>query len=277
MAEYIKDYSIFYEFIKKFMPNGFKEVNENDPVFLELNELLEANNQFFYIADIIQLKILWTSRQSKKIIGIEPEDVSPYFFMEATHPDDIQRLNLGKTRLIKLSQDMFIAGEGKALLSTNFNVRNATGGYTNLFMQNYLFYTEVPYKTVFYLKIHTDIEWCKKIKKGFHYYLGNDIAYFTFPDEKLLSLSSVFTLREFEIIKLIESGMSTKKISEKLFLSPYTVNTHRANILKKSAHNKISDLISELVEKGIYNLSQTLLYHPVHQNKKQHVYLLLFV
>jgi DNA-binding CsgD family transcriptional regulator len=251
MAEYIKDYSIFYEFIKKFMPNGFKEVNENDPVFLELNELLEANNQFFYIADIIQLKILWTSRQSKKIIGIEPEDVSPYFFMEATHPDDIQRLNLGKTRLIKLSQDIFIAGEGKALLSTNFNVRNATGGYTNLFMQNYLFYTEVPYKTVFYLKIHTDIDWCKKIKNGFHYYLGNDITYFRYPDEKLLSLSSVFTLREFEIIKLIESGMSTKKISEKLFLSPYTVNTHRANILKKSAHNKISDLISELVEKGI--------------------------
>ncbi len=251
MTAYKKEYTIFHAFIERFLPNGFNEIDENDPVLVELNELLEVNNQFFYIADIIQMKILWTSKQSKKIIGIEPKDVSPYFFMAATHPDDIQRLNLGRTKLIKLAQDIFIAGEGTALLSTNFNVRNATGSYTNLFYQNYLFYTEVPYKTVFYLKIHTDIDWCKKIKKGFHYYLGNDISYFRYPDEKLLSLSDVFTLREFEIIKLIESGMSTRKISEKLFLSPYTVNTHRANILKKSAHNKISDLISELVEKGI--------------------------
>ena len=251
MVGYIKDYGVFYEFIKRFMPNGFKEVNENDPVILELNELLEANNQFFYIADIIQLKILWTSRQSKKIIGIEPEDVSPYFFMEATHPDDIQRINLGRAKLIKMAQDIYIAGEGATLLSTNFNIRNAKGTYTNLFMQNYLFYTEVPYKTVFYLNILTDIDWCKKIKKGFHYYLGNDFSYLRYPDEELLNLSSIYTLREFEIIKLIESGMSTRKISEKLFLSPYTVNTHRANILKKSAHNKISDLIFELSVKGV--------------------------
>lgn len=251
MAEYIKDYSIFYEFIKKFMPNGFKEVNENDPVFLELNELLEANNQFFYVADIIQMKVLYTSKRSKEMIGIDPQDVTPYFFMEATHPNDIQRLNLGRAKLIKLAQDIFIAGSGNIFLSTNFKVRNAKGTYTNLFIQCYLFYSDSPYKTVYFLKIHTDIDWCKKIKNGFHYYLGNDYSFFRYPDEELLSLSNVFTIREFEIIKLIESGLSTKEISEKLFLSPYTVNTHRRNILKKSRHTKISELIIDLIDKGI--------------------------
>lgn len=251
MANYIKEYSAFYEFIDRFMPNGFKEVNENDSIFLELNELLETNNQFFFIGDIILLKILWTSKKSKKIIGVEPENITPYFFMEATHPDDIQRINLGRAKLIKMAQDIYIAGEGATLLSTNFNIRNANGTYTNLFVQNYLFYTEVPYKTVFYLNIITDIDWCKKIKKSFHYYLGNDFSYLRYPDEELLNLSSIYTLREFEIIKLIESGKSTKEISEKLYLSPYTVNTHRGNILKKSGHNKISDLIFELSEKGV--------------------------
>ncbi len=48
MANYIKEYSAFYEFIDRFMPNGFKEVNESDSIFLELNELLDTNNQFFF-------------------------------------------------------------------------------------------------------------------------------------------------------------------------------------------------------------------------------------
>jgi DNA-binding CsgD family transcriptional regulator len=251
MAAYKKEYTVFHAFIERFLPDGFKAIDENDSILTELDELLEANNQFFFIADIIQLKLLYTSKQSKRIIGLDPHEVSPLYFMEATHPDDLNRFNLTRTKFIKLAQDIFIAGTGTTLLSTNFKVRKATGAYTNLFMQNYLFYTEVPYKTVFYLKIHTDIDWCKKMKNGFHHYLGNDKSFFRFPDEELLQLSNVFTNREFEIIKLIMSGFSTKEISDKLFLSPYTVNTHRGNILKKSGHTKISELIIEFKDKGI--------------------------
>lgn len=251
MEVYIKDYNVYLNFIEQFLPEGFINIHKNNPHLIELEELLEDNNQFFYIADIIQMKVLYTSKRSKEMIGVEPQDVTPYFFMEATHPNDIQRLNLGRAKLIKLAQDIFIKGSGNILLSTNFNVRNAKGTYTNLFIQCYLFYSDTPYKTVYFLKIHTDIDWCKKIKKGFHYYLGDDFSFFRYPDEELLSLGNVFTSREFEIIKLIESGLSTKEISEKLFLSPYTVNTHRSNILKKSGHTKISELIIDLMEKGM--------------------------
>jgi len=65
-----------------------------------------------------------------------------------------------------------------------------------------------------------------------------------------LNGGSNFTKREFEIIKLIELGMSTEQIAEKLFLSPYTINTHRANILKKSGKAHVSELIYELLEEG---------------------------
>ena len=57
--------------------------------------------------------------------------------------------------------------------------------------------------------------------------------------------------REFEIIRLIEAGLSTEQIAEKLFLSVYTVNTHRGNILKKTHKSQISDLIYELKERGV--------------------------
>ena len=41
------------------------------------------------------------------------------------------------------------------------------------------------------------------------------------------------TKREVEIIKLICDELSTRQISDKLFLSEFTVNTHRKNILRK--------------------------------------------
>lgn len=51
-------------------------------------------------------------------------------------------------------------------------------------------------------------------------------------DEESARLNSL-TDREIDIIKLLKEGCTTEEIAEKLFLSPRTVDTHRAKILKK--------------------------------------------
>jgi len=62
---------------------------------------------------------------------------------------------------------------------------------------------------------------------------------------------NVFSVREFEIIRLIEAGLDSEKIAEKLFLSVHTVNTHRRNMLEKSGRASIADLIYYLKERGV--------------------------
>lgn len=245
-----QNYDLFLEFVNTYSPIGFQDIDNHDPLMMKLEDIMEKNNQFFYIADIIQMKVLFTSKRSVEMIGVQPKDVNPYHFMEATHSDDIQRLNLGRAKIIKLAQGIFIAKEGTILFSTNFKIRNAIGEYSNFLIQCYLFYSPL-YNTVFFLKIHSNIDWCEKIKHGYHYYIGNDLSHFKYPDEKLLQLGNIYTRREFEIIKLIEAGMNSEQIAEKLFLSHYTVNAHRANILKKSGKTNISELIFELMEKGM--------------------------
>jgi hypothetical protein len=136
-------------------------------------------------------------------------------------------------------------------MSVNYRFRNPSGGYSNILVQGYLFFTSVPYKTVFFFKLHTNIDWSKKIANCIHYYIGNDLSYFRFPDEELLKIGHGLTIREFEIIRLIEAGLSSEQIAEKLFLSPYTINTHRANILGKTGKAHIFDLIYELKEGGL--------------------------
>jgi DNA-binding CsgD family transcriptional regulator len=246
-----QSYSLFLKFIETYGPVGFNKINSDDPLMVELEKMMEINDQFFYVADIIQMKVIFTSKRSKQMTGVEPADVTPYYFMEATHPDDIQRLNLGRAKIIKMAQDLFIAKEGFALLSTNFKIRNSTGGYTQFLIQNYLYYTSIPYNTVFFLKIHTNIDWSKKIKHGYHYYIGKDMSFFRYPDEEFLNMGNVFSDREFEIIRLIESGLNSDQIAEKLFLSVFTVHTHRRNILTKTGKKTISDLIYELKERGV--------------------------
>ena len=62
---------------------------------------------------------------------------------------------------------------------------------------------------------------------------------------------NIFSGREFEIIRLIESGLGSEEIAEKLFLSVHTVTTHRRNILEKAGKPHISDLIYDLKERGL--------------------------
>ena len=249
------DYSLFHKFIEAYSPAGFTTIDRKDHLMMALDEMM-SNDQFLYISDIIQMKVLFTSSRSLQVIGIPPEEVTPYHFMECTHTDDIQRLNRARAKVIKLAQDLYIAEKGFTLMSTNFRMRTPAGSYTNFLIQAYLFFTALPYKTVFFLKIHTNIDRFKKIKYGYHYYIGDDLKYFRYPDDELLNRGNVFTEREFEIIRLIESGLNTEQIALKLFLSPLTINTHRANILEKTGKTHISDLIYDLKERGLLSSNQ---------------------
>lgn len=246
-----QDYSLFHKFNVNYSPNGFNKINPDDSLMQDLELMMENNNQFFFVCDLIQMRILFTSKRSTKMIGVEPENVTPYHFFEATHPDDIQRHSLGRTQLFKVAQELFIAKKGSALASSNFRILCADGKYKCLLFQCYLFYSEKPIKTVYVIQVHTNVDWCKKLKKQFHYYSGNDLSLFKFPDEELMRIGHLFTKREFEIIKLIEHGLNSEQIAEKLFLSHFTVNAHRANIIKKSNMANMSEVIHALNESGL--------------------------
>ena len=61
----------------------------------------------------------------------------------------------------------------------------------------------------------------------------------------------LLTGREREILQLIAEGHSNKEIASRLFLSVYTVETHRKNILDKLRLRGTADLILYAVRKGI--------------------------
>jgi len=243
-------YKLFFEFMKAYSPAGFKGIDRGDSLILTLEEMMDENNQYLSVFDMLHMKTLFVSQGIIKILGVKPEDLTSYHFKEATHPDDLKRQELGLVQLFKIAHELFVAKKGEMFISSNLRMRMPNGNYTNQLVQGFLFFNLLPIETVYMIHINTDISWIKNIKHGFHYYLGNDLSYFRYPDEELLMTGNIFSEREFEIIKLVHDGFDSEQIAEKLFLSRHTVNTHRKNILEKTGKDHISDLIYYLQERG---------------------------
>jgi DNA-binding NarL/FixJ family response regulator len=71
---------------------------------------------------------------------------------------------------------------------------------------------------------------------------------------KALKASSpwmALSLREREILKLIAEGQKSAKIAEYLCISPKTVETHRAKVMKKLGLRTTADLVAFALKKGL--------------------------
>lgn len=71
-------------------------------------------------------------------------------------------------------------------------------------------------------------------------------------DEKQIKL----TQRELEVLQLVFEGLSTTEISERIFLSPRTVETHRSNLLAKTSTNNTARLIHYALKNGLIKLPE---------------------
>jgi len=245
------NYSIYFDFIESYLPTGFQNINPEDPIMLRLEQVMEENDQYFQIADLGQMQFLYTSKRIAQLVGVKPEEINPGHYMQLIHPDDEDRLGQARARVFKMEKEIFMAKAGSSLTSYNLRMRNPAGAYTNLFFQDYMFFSPIPHKVVFFLQVVTNIDWFKMKKNCFHHYVGSDLSLFRFPDDKLMKIGLELSERELEIVRLIEKGFSSKQIADKLFLSVFTVNTHRSNILDKSGKASIPDLIYELKEQGL--------------------------
>jgi DNA-binding NarL/FixJ family response regulator len=82
------------------------------------------------------------------------------------------------------------------------------------------------------------------IQQSLNKSFANHLQHAQTPADK----TKVLSPREIEIIKLIVQDMSTADISKKLYLSVYTVETHRKNIWRKTGVKSLVSLINFVKE-----------------------------
>ncbi len=245
-----QNYELYFRFIKTYLPAGFQEINRQDPLLLELEEMTENNRQFFYVADLIRIQILFTSKRSAQMMGTEPDKFTPERPFEVRHPDDKEKHAVLRGKLFKAAHELYNTEKGEKFFSSCTRILNQENKYVPVLSQAWFFYTEIPHKTVYLLMVFTEVDSFSKSCCAYHHYFGNDPSYFRYPDEKLMETGNIFSDREFEIIQLLAKGLNTKQIAQKLFISPFTVNTHRSNILQKTEKTSVHELLSWLTDLG---------------------------
>ena len=81
-------------------------------------------------------------------------------------------------------------------------------------------------------------------------HLSSDAGIST-SEQKELKNQPTLTSREKEILTLISEGFTNPQIAEKLFISLYTVETHRKNLLSKFNTNNTASLIKIAATNGL--------------------------
>jgi len=84
--------------------------------------------------------------------------------------------------------------------------------------------------------------------KYFHESLSVRLIEQELKEENTSALFPKLTSREKEVLNLICNGLSSQEISEKLFISFHTVESHRANLMHKTGVNKTAGLVRWAVE-----------------------------
>ena len=89
------------------------------------------------------------------------------------------------------------------------------------------------------------------VHKGHIFFSGEvGMAFQEYQKSSLIDLP-VLTPREKEVLELIAEGYTNPQIAEKIFLSPFTVDSHRKNLLAKLAVKNTASLIRLAVEKKL--------------------------
>ncbi len=57
--------------------------------------------------------------------------------------------------------------------------------------------------------------------------------------------------RESEILQLMSMGFSTREIADKLFISEFTVQTHRKNMLRKMGCRNFYPMLCWAIKQGV--------------------------
>jgi DNA-binding CsgD family transcriptional regulator len=245
------DYDIYHELVRTFEKTGYGSIDPAHPLIDRLKDHLRANRQYFHILDLVKLQVVFKVDTCRELFGVDPEDIHIGTFFARTYPVDQKRHSLIRAKTLHAAQELFIRKEGHLVQSAIFRQPDATRNAIDVLFQLYIFQNAARPGYVMGLLVLTDLTGMALANTALHYYLGDDMSFFRFPDDALLKEGLMFTKRELESLRMIAQRLESDEIAKKLFLSVNTVNTHRRNILRKSGKNSIHELVIELKEMGL--------------------------
>ncbi|MBC3846153.1 PAS domain-containing protein [Winogradskyella echinorum] len=237
---------IFQSYDKPFLQKHIEKI-------IEMDTFLPYSSTFFCITNTQDLSFEFISKNYKASLGLNPNELKENgmrYFWNRIHPDDVDAWLKALNKLMEFTlNEIPVEKRQDASYTWNFRFKNAQNVFVNI-VQNttpLIFDSEnkpiigLAHYTVLHPDVKLDITASAKLLNDKQEY---ETIYFDSFSQKLLH--DGVTNRERDIIRLLILDKSSKEISEKLNISPHTVDTHRRNILKKLEISSTGELVGIL-------------------------------
>lgn len=245
-------------FIKLFEKQVFDEEELNYSILEKrkpiLQKIAETSNSLITVFDLFQKKHVYHSSNFESFLGYtknEFEKGGEYFLDSKIHSEDyIALLQNGITLfdlLINISNEQRL----NCKLINEFRILNASNQFIKVIEQQQAL--ELDSKGNVWLALSIlDISPNQNINENLkaqilNFKSGEFVRLLQTNVNKDLTL----TKREIEILKHVKEGKLSKEISDTLFISVHTVNTHRQKILEKLSVNNSMEAVDIASKLGL--------------------------
>lgn len=235
-----------------------KDTNDKDfsipfNIHKKLFSLLHVGEFYYYIFNLKTASFDMMSEEIAVVLGYDPKVVDVPFFLNKIHPDDQPYfLNFEN----KVTEFFTLLNPSQVLnykVSYDYRIQKKDGTYIRILQQVLPIQLDEFDKVIKTFCIHTNISHLKPTGIPVLSFIGlnGEISYFDVNVKEIFfSTSILLTRREREIMGLLIEGKKSEQISNELFISKSTVDTHRKNILRKTGCLNTASLVSLAVKKG---------------------------
>ena len=226
------------EYNKLLNSQKFDESNLNYSIFEDrhkpfLEQMAKVNNSAVSVFDLNKKEHIYNSFNTGKLFSSKEKIMNVESYNNMIHTDDL--IDLTKIGIVALAYilDKQIEDRQKYKLQNEYRIKGTNNEYIRVIEQFQVL--ELDTKGNIWLSLSTyDISPNQNNHSGVISQLlnldSNKIERL-YP-ETIISEGKL-TLREKEVLSLIDKGYQSKEISDNLIISLHTVNKHRQNILKK--------------------------------------------
>ncbi|WP_044398299.1 LuxR C-terminal-related transcriptional regulator [Lacinutrix sp. Hel_I_90] len=244
----IKDFykSIFESYDNPSLETHIKKV-------IELDAYLPYSSTFFCVTNTQDLKFEYISKNFNSCLGLDVNELKAKgmrYFWSRIHPEDVELWLSALNELMEFTlHEIPESKRQNANYTWNFRLKDANDNYVNIIQNTTPLAFDSDMKPIIGLAHYTVLDAMIKMPITATAKLLNeqkeyDTVYFNNFSQKLLNHG--ISNRERDIVRLLVLDYSSKEISEKLNISPHTVDTHRRNILKKLKISSTGELIGML-------------------------------
>lgn len=198
-------------------------------------------DNYFFIYDCIKNEIPFINTSFEILTGYESKGFSVDRLIEMIHPDDRPYFFSSEERGLAFTNKLMFNEHFQFILSYTYRIKASNGELITIQQQCQAIEVTPKGHLSKTLVIHKRVP-DMALRPANDYKIFDKVRGIFIDAENGYKLSK----REIEIINLVKEGYNSKEIAEKLFVSKFTIDTHRKKILSKTNSSNFMDLIRKL-------------------------------